>query len=136
MIRGEEGAYAVSNFGENAPKKIVSGKPANERTAHILPPKVQKQYKFYYTDAKPPVKCGVVFPKSNTEVSFEFDSDIMKYFGVWVNAGDLNDMYTMAIEPCTALYDDPIRAKAANAHSCIKAHDSVDFTLKMFCKSK
>lgn len=134
MIRGEEGAYAVSNL-DGTPRKIVSGTPVSEETAHILPQKVHKNYKFYYTDANPPVKCGVVFPKSNTEICVECDSDVVKYFGAWVNAGDINSAYTIAIEPCTALYDDPIRAKEANANSIIKAHDSVNLTLKISYKT-
>ncbi len=133
MIRGEEGMYAVSNL-DGTERKIVSGTPVSEDSAHILPPKVHKHYKFYYTDAKPPVKCGVVYPESDKSLSVECDSDVMKYFGAWVNAGDLNGAYTIAIEPCTALYDSPIRAKEAGAFSVIKAHDSVRFILKMSYK--
>lgn len=134
MIKGEEGAYTLSNL-DGTPRKIVSGQPVSEESAHILPPKIHNHYKFYYTDAKPPVKCGVVFPKSNTEICVECDGDVIKYFGAWVNAGDLNGAYTIAIEPCTALFDDPIRAKKANAYSVIKAHESVEFTLKISYKN-
>ena len=130
MTRGEEGMYAVSNV-DDSPRDIISGTPVSGESAHVLPPKVHEHYKFYYTGANPPVTCGVVYPESGRALSVEFDSDVVKYFGAWVNAGDLNGMYTMASEPCTALYDDPIRAKQANVGSSIKAHSAVEFMLKM-----
>ncbi len=77
------------------------------------------------------MKCGIVYPESKIEVTVEFDNNIVKYLGLWVNPGDLNGMYNLAVEPCTALYDNPINAQKANAASYIKSHDKVGFTLKM-----
>lgn len=134
MFKGERGAYASSDYTPDSKKRIMFGKPANDKTAHVLQEKGNKQYKFYYTDAKPPIKCGIVYPESKTKVNIEFDSDVVKYLGLWVNPGDLNGMYNLALEPCTALYDNPINAEKANAASYIKAHEAVKFTLKMGCE--
>ena len=56
------------------------------------------------------------------------DDGVIKYLGVWCNPGDLNGMYNIALEPCTALYDDPI--KAGDTCSYIKAKGNIEFTLK------
>ena len=130
MFKGEEGAYAVSNLPPNVPITILDGN-RNEQTAHILPKRGNKKYKIYYAEEKFPLKCGIVYPESKIEVTVEFDNNIVKYLGLWVNPGDLNGMYNLAVEPCTALYDNPINAQKANAASYIKSHDKVEFTLKM-----
>ena len=134
MFQGEEGAYAVSCFPPDAPKTFLAGNP-DRKAPHILPPRGNKEYKYYYCDAKAPLICGMVYPKSGTQITVEFDNDIVKYLGLWVNPGDLNGMYTIAVEPCTALYDSPIMAEKANAASCIKANQKVEFTLKMSYKN-
>lgn len=133
MMRGEEGAYAVSNLPPDAAKTILDGNP-DEQTAHVLPERGNKNYKFYYTAEKVPLQCGMVYPKSKMEVKVEFDNEVVKYLGLWVNPGDLNGMYTLALEPCTALYDNPVNAEKANAASYIKAHGAVEFTMKMSYK--
>ncbi len=135
MFRGESGAYAVSEFAPDDPKKVMFGMPEFVEKAHILPERgAIKQYKYYYTEAKGPVKCGVAYPNSKVQIALEFDSDVVKYLGLWVNPGDLNGMYNIALEPCTALYDDPINAEKANASSVIKSGETVEFTLKINCK--
>lgn len=133
MFKGEKGAYAVSNFPIDAKKTFLSGNP-DKNAPHILPDIGNKHYKYYYNQSLSPLKCGMVYPKSQTEVTVEFDNDTVKYLGFWVNPGDLNGMYNLAVEPCTALFDDPINAEKANAASYIKAHSKAEFTLKMYYK--
>lgn len=134
LMKGEEGAYGVSNLPPDTPKAVLDGNPCEE-TAHILPPRGNPCYKFYYTKEKSPLRCGVVYPQSKREVTVEFDNDVVKYFGIWMNPGSLNGMYTLAIEPCTALYDSPVNAEKANAASYIKAGEKVEFTFKMSYKN-
>lgn len=131
MFKGESGAYAVSNFPTDSPMTVMFGNTEPGEKALHLPDVGNKQYKFYYTEAKPPIKCGVVYPKSKLQINVEFDNDIVKYFGLWVNPGDLNGMYNIALEPCTALYDNPVNAEKVGACSYIPAHKTVEFTLKM-----
>ncbi len=133
MFKGEKGAYAVSNFPLDAPKTFLSGNP-DKNAPHILPDIGNKHYKYYYNQSLSPLKCGMVYPKSQTEVTVEFDNDTVKYLGFWVNPGDLNGMYNLAVEPCTALFDDPINAEKANAASYIKANSETTFTLKIYYK--
>ncbi|MBQ9940914.1 MAG: hypothetical protein IJO74_05185 [Clostridia bacterium] len=133
MLRGETGAYAVSNFPKDSEIKVVNGNPTGD--VHFLPDVGNKNYKFYYTDTMSPLKCGVVYPKSKIEVDVEFDNDVIKYFGVWVNPGDLNKMYNIAIEPCSAPYDSPINAERENVCSYLMPKEMVEFTLKMSYKN-
>ena len=133
MLKGEEGAYATSNFPKDSPIKVVIGEPSGN--VRFLPDLGNKNYKFYYTNTVSPLKCGVVYPKSNIEVTVEFDNDVIKYFGVWVNPGDLNRMYNIAIEPCSAPYDSPIRAQKENVCSYIMPKEKIEFTLKMSYQS-
>ena len=60
-----------------------------------------------------------------------FDNDTVKYLGLWFNPGDLNGMYNLAIEPCSAPYDTPLKANAAQKGSFIEANSSVRFSLKI-----
>lgn len=131
MFAGENGAYAVSDFVPESPKRVMFGKPESDRTAHMLPPRGNKQYKFYYLEEKPPVKCGIVYPERKKKISVIFDNSVVKYLGIWMNPGDLNGMYNIALEPCTALYDNPVNAESANAASYIGAGEICEFTLKI-----
>ena len=133
MFKGEDGAYATSNFPIDAPKTFLAGNP-DKNAPHRLPARGSKEYKYYYSEARAPLICGIAYPKNGTEVTVKFDNDTVKYLGFWINPGDLNGMYTIAVEPCTALYDSPVMAEKVNATSCIKAYQKVDFTLKMSYK--
>ncbi len=132
MLAGEEGLHAVSNFPEGSEMRLMSGNPTGDM--RFLPDFGNKCYKFYYTNTVTPLRCGVVYPKSKIEVSVEFDNDVIKYFGVWVNPGDINEMYNIAIEPCSAPYDSPVNAEKENVCSYLMPNDKVEFTLKMSYK--
>lgn len=131
MFNGEDGAYAVSNFPKDSPMRVMFGSPESESTAHILPHPVYKNYKFYYTEPIKNLKCGVVYPQSQMQVNLEVDNDVIKYLGIWVNPGDLNNMYNIALEPCSAPYDSPINAQKENVCSFIAPKDGIEFTLKI-----
>ena len=131
MFKGQNGAYVVSEFSPDSPKRVMFGKPQSEQFAHVLEKKGNKHYKFYYTEEKPPIKCGIVYPETKKEISVKFDNQIVKYLGLWMNPGDFNAMYNIALEPCTALYDNPVNAIKANAASYIEAKKTIDFTLEI-----
>ncbi len=107
------------------------GNPKNEAALHILPLMGNEAYKYYYNNAYSPLKCSVVYLKRKIRVNVEFDNDTVKYLGVWMNPGDLNGMYNVAVEPCTALYDNPVNAEKANVGSYVKAKEEIKFALKL-----
>lgn len=132
MFAGEKGAYVVSDYTVEDETEFMFGKPATLEQAHILEEYgANKEYKYYYTQPKAPIKCGIVYPGMQKQITVEFNNDIVKYLGVWMNPGDLNGMYNLALEPCTALYDNPLKAEKANAASYISAHGKAEFLLKM-----
>ena len=134
MLKGESGAYVVSNYKKGSLIRIMFGNPKSKDSVHILPDIGNENYKYYFTEAISQLKCGVVYPHSKTEINVEFDNDIIKYFGVWINPGDLNDMYNIALEPCSAPYDNPVNAQKENISSYIRANEKIDFTMKMSYK--
>lgn len=65
-------------------------------------------YKYYLLE---PVTSGFCSYKSqDIEFRLEFDKEILKYLGVWVNNGSFRGIHNIAFEPCTAPLDDPITA--------------------------
>lgn len=134
MFIAEEGARVESVFENNTDIKVMFGDAPGQDVIneyHIGDDK--KSYKYYHKQEKTPMKCGIIYPESNLKVSVEFDGDIVKYFGVWMNIGYLKGLYNIALEPCTALYDDPVHAKNGNAESVLKAGETIEFTMKISC---
>lgn len=136
MFKGEEGAYAFSNFHPDTEKIFLSGNP-DKSSPHILPPRESgiKHYKYYYNEENSPLICGMVYPKCGRKITMKFNNDIVKYLGFWVNPGDLNGMYNLAVEPCTAPFDSPVKAEKVNAASYIKAKGKIEFILKLSYKN-
>jgi len=130
MFAGEKGAKAESIFPLDSDTKVMFGDAPEKNKMHIFPGfREREPYKYYYTQAKTPMKCGIKY--SDLQINVEFEGEEVKYFGVWMNPGFLNGMYNIALEPCTALYDSPERAKEGNAESIIKAGETIEFTMKI-----
>lgn len=132
MLIGEDGAEIESVFSDNNEIKVMTANSPMQNVINIYRiPKEKDNYKYYHTQAKVPMKCGVFYPTRKLRVSVEFEGDAVRYFGAWVNRGGLNDMYNIALEPCTALYDDPVNAEKGNAQSVLNAGQLVEFTMKL-----
>ena len=50
-----------------------------------------------------------------------------------MNPGELNGMYNIALEPCTALYDSSVNVVSAGKVFALGARETVEFTLKIHC---
>ncbi len=131
MFAGEEDAFVTSDFSGDSEIKVMFGNPTHRNEINKLQTYGNKQYKYYYVEKKNPLSCGIIYPNSNLKVLVDFDGDAVKHLGVWMNPGDLNEMYNIALEPCTALYDSPINAASAGDISVLAAHETVEFTLKI-----
>lgn len=130
MFAGEEGAYIQSPYSEKDEITVCFGTPPKK--INILEKYgANKEYKFYYNNEKIPMECSVCFPKAQREAKFRFEGDVVKYLGIWMNPGDLNKMYNLAIEPCTAPYDTPIKAERKGKSSVIKPNGKISFNLKI-----
>ncbi len=134
MFIAEEGAKVESVFADNNDIRVMFGEPpAQDAINEYHMQGEKKSYKYYHNQAKSPMKCGIIYPESKLKVSVEFEGNIVKYFGVWMNIGYLKGLYNIALEPCTALYDDPVNAKNGNAESVLKAGETIEFTMKIGC---
>ena len=129
MLTGECGAWVEHPFGTTDSVTPCFGQPLSWERPYVLPPvDATGEYKFYYDDAQTPMRCAVCYP-SGGRVSFTFEGDAVRYLALWFNPGKLNGMYNLAVEPCTAPYDDPLRAEAADKGFFLPPHGEVDFTL-------
>lgn len=130
MLKGEEGAYICSPYSQSDSVTVCFGTPPAFEIANVLEKYgANKEYKYYFDEHKTPMLCTAHFPESKRELSFSFDNDIVKYLAIWMNPGDLNGMYNFAIEPCTAPYDSPKKAKEKGKCSYIEANSKISFTL-------
>ena len=136
MFFAEDGAEVFSEYKDNSDIKVMFGNAPNNDIINKYNKFSEKNsYKYYHNQELAPMKCGIVYPKSKIKVSVEFDGDIVKYFGVWMNIGYLNGLYNIALEPCTALFDSPVNAKAGNAESILRKGETIEFTMKISCNS-
>ena len=132
MLRGEDGIKATSPL-QNSPTAIMFGAPQGDIDTLCAFGK-SKEWKYYYTSELSPFCCAVEYPKSNRKVSVGCSGDTIRYLGVWLNPGDLNNMYNIALEPCSALYDSP--EKAGDTLSYINPHETIEFTLSFKIESR
>ncbi len=131
MLTGEEGARVESDFADDSPIRVMFGQPLSRESANRLPAiGACREYKYYHTEQKEPISCGVVYPEKRLRLAVSFDGAV-GYLGVWMNPGDLNGMYNLAIEPCTALYDCPPKAEEGGAASFIPRNDTIEFTMRI-----
>lgn len=131
MFRGEAGARVVCRRTEEAQTELMFGSP--EGSPEVLCEGGKKQWKYYYSKAVSPLDCAIEYP-SGYSISVKSDSDILKYLGAWLNPCDLNGMCNVALEPCTALYDDPIRAKYTCSY--IKPQQEIEFEMNISIKKR
>jgi len=131
MLAGEVGAWVESPYSADSSVTACFGQPLSPKTAHVLPPVgATGEYKFYYDDATEPMWCDVCYP-CGTRVRFAFEGSAVRYLALWFNPGKLNGMYNLAVEPCTAPYDDPLRANAAGKGFTLPPHGAEEFILKI-----
>ena len=131
MLVGEDGAWVESPYGAKSSITQCFGQPLSRESAHVLPPiGATGEYKFYYDDAHAPMWCCVHYP-SGSHVRFVFEGDAVRYLALWFNPGQLNGMYNLAVEPCTAPYDDPIRADAEGKGFFLPANGAQEFVLRI-----
>ncbi len=87
-------------------------------------------YKFYFCDRLPEGSIGYHIPQINKTVRMSFDKEKVPYLGVWMNNGNFKDMFSAAVEPCTAGFDFVENAAKHGQSSVIPAFGTVNFTLE------
>jgi hypothetical protein len=95
MLAGEDGAEPIAPYPHGADRKMMFGEVGGST------------YKYYYTQAMNDGYCGCHYPARGSSVMFRFDAKTIPHLGVWINNGGFKGMRCIALEPCTALYDQP-----------------------------
>ena len=134
MLRGDLSAKLLLPYPEAAPVEIMFG-PDHAATLprdRLLPYQAGgATYKYYFLDAMPEGMCGCVYTANDHRFVLEFDSKKVPYLGVWLNSGGFKDIYNLALEPCTAPFDTPIRAQERNCGSILKSGEIQQFSVKI-----
>ena len=64
-------------------------------------------YKFYFDNPVPEGWCGYLYNSDKTKLLLKFTEDTLPYLGIWVNEGGFKGYHNIALEPCSATFDDP-----------------------------
>lgn len=139
MFAGRRGSYVFTNYPDTAEKRIMFGNPPDIDTMNVLgefKPYNENipaggSYKYYYTEPKAPILCGIHYGNSDETVTVSFTGDTVRCLGIWINNGGFKGMYNIALEPCTAPYDSPVNAIASGNASFIPPESSVEFIMKI-----
>lgn len=77
-------------------------------------------YKYYFNETVPEGICGYAYP-DGTSLLVDFDRRHVPYLGIWTNEGSFKGYHNIALEPCTATFDRPDRARLRGQHSTVPA---------------
>lgn len=129
MLNASPDARIVTPFSPEAPIRTMFGKQlSRDRTLPQRPD--GESYKFYYTNPLPEGFCGYRYADGKTLV-LRFPKETVKYLGIWINNGSFEEMYNVALEPCTAPYDRPDAAEQSNCACEIAPNSSLHFCLTL-----
>lgn len=133
MFAGKHNAYVFTGYPDDAERRVMFGNPPDAERMHMLGEfsLSGESYKYYYTNPKIPVLCGIQYGSLEEAVTVSFTGDTVRYLGVWINHGSFKGMYNIALEPCTAPYDSPVNAMTEGSASFIPPEGFVEFIMKI-----
>ena len=86
-------------------------------------------YKIYYLDSNNNyVRYKYGYEK---ELLLEYDPNIFKNLGLWINNGFFNNMYCVGIEPCTIAFDNISNAKKHQQQFVLKPKEKLNTSIKI-----
>jgi hypothetical protein len=88
-------------------------------------------YKFYFTDKLTDGRLTYTRPDLGKTVAVTIDQIKVPYLGVWLNNGRFKGMYNAALEPCTAPFDNPQKAKSRGYGCSIAPGKKLEFDIKI-----
>ena len=135
MLCGEDSAYIVSPYTENAPIRKMFGRTGEDRLSRTRLSGYDREngdaYKFYYTDRIPDGFCGYAYPDRGETFMMRYDREKLPYLGIWMNNGSSKGLYNVAPEICTAPFDAPGEAMKTGYCSVIPANGEVRFEISV-----
>lgn len=91
---------------------------------------VTEMRKFYFPSE--PKEGFVAYKYPGGDVfRMEFDPNILKSIGIWVNYGRLNNDYCIGLEPCTVGYDTVLNAQKRGYDTTLQGGESITFNLRI-----
>lgn len=139
MLQGEDGAKVIVPFTEDTITEMMFAEGENSESDLSkdsltgYKPGVGTTYKFYYLEQMKEGCFGLSYP-DGSRLLFEVNAEKLPYLGVWLNNGKFQDLYSIALEPCTVPYDAPDRAASRGYRSVIPAKDKLEFSIHISWK--
>lgn len=92
-----------------------------------------KSFKFYFKNElkNEDENIKIYYKKQNVFVNMNFDTEINKYLGIWINKGGFKGEYNFAIEPSSGYYDSLERAYKNKKFSKIDSKDEKNWHLSI-----
>lgn len=134
MLQGEDGAKVIVPFTEDTVTEMMFAEGENAvlelSKIHLTgyKPGIGTTYKFYYLEPMREGRFGISYA-DGSQLLFETDESKLPYLGVWLNNGKFQDLYSIALEPCTVPFDAPDRAESRGYRSVIPAKDKLEFEI-------
>ncbi len=99
--------------------------------SRVSPPESGTCEKFYFPNSLQEGRSGVHYEDTDEKIIFEFPVDRVPYLGVWKTQGGFRGDYNIALEPCTAIFDDLYLASKIDRISQISAGGNYNWYLKI-----
>lgn len=117
MLAGDDSMRLVTSYADDAetvpmfcsPGYDVSALPKDRMSGFM--PEQGATYKYYYLTPMPEGRFGVRYDSGF--LSFRVPEDKIPYLGVWINNGEFQSIYNMALEAASVPLDAPGRAAEA-----------------------
>ncbi len=95
------------------------------------PVSAQNCEKFYFTSPNTAGWCGIEHTDTHEQLIYTYSAQQVPYLGVWKTQGGYRGDYNIALEPCTAIYDDLYVAHKIRRAATIAPRAKRSWTLKM-----
>lgn len=135
MLCGEDGMHVFSSYSGKEPETIMfctAGRDSallpRDRLIGYLPGK-GAAYKYYPMEPMKEGRFGMRYPQGT--LAFTVDPAKIPFLGVWLNNGEFQNLYNIALEPASSPLDAPDRAAAHGFGREILPGESFEFELKL-----
>lgn len=132
LLKGFEDGRVVCGYAEDAPIEVMFNRPQGRRLSRTqLAPRADRAlYKYYFSEKAPQGYCGYHYPShGGRTLLLQYDPAEVPYLGIWLSSRGFNDMYSVALEPCTAPFDRPDIPMERGMHSVLPKGAAKRFTV-------
>lgn len=95
----------------------------------------KESFKFYLKNPLENGEIKLIHPSKRCSLTYQFDTQINKYLGIWITKGGYKNEYNIGIEPASGYYDSLNRAYENNKISSIEAKEILKWNLDLIVES-